>query len=92
MKLPNMSAGATRSTSGGLSTLIAVASSNSLTGTAGIQPQQSCRFCTGVVRGFREEQQYFSCYSRCRAGGGHHWGCRQTCCCEVTGCYSCIFA
>ena len=84
MKLPNISANVTRSTSGVLSTLIKLASNHSLTGTVGIQPQQSCRFCTGLVRGFREEEQFISCFLRT--------GSYRTCCCEVTGCNSCIFA
>ncbi len=91
MKLPCQSPGVIRYASGGLFTLTAMGLNSSIAGVAGIQPQQSCSSCTGYIGGSREEEEYISCYSRCRSGGGHHSGCRTTCCCEVTGCYSCIF-
>lgn len=43
------------------------------------------------IRGYREEQQYFDCFLRCRSRGGSFWGCRRTCCTEVAGCSDCIF-
>ena len=39
----------------------------------------------------RDEMGYISCYRRCTSNGGHHAGCRRTCCMEITGCSSCYF-
>lgn len=53
----------------------------------GVYPQ----WC-GLIKGWRQEDQYIDCIIRCRSGGGTYSGCQRTCCRQLTGSFCCYIA
>jgi hypothetical protein len=53
----------------------------------GLYPQ----WC-GLIKGWMQEEQYISCVTRCRSGGGTVPACKRTCCRLLTGSSCCYIA
>lgn len=53
----------------------------------GLYPQ----WC-GLIKGWMQEEQYISCITRCRSGGGTVPACKRTCCRLLTGSSCCYIA
>ena len=56
-------------------------------GDRGLYPQ----WC-GLIKGWMQEEQYISCITRCRSGGGTVPACKRTCCRLLTGSSCCHIA